>query len=47
MGALWYDLLTGRTVEGNAFRDLDVLMPEEQFLVIQRLAHELADEYRG
>lgn len=47
LGALWYDLLTGRTVEGNAFRDLDVPMPEEQFPVIQRLAHELADEYRG
>ena len=46
LAALWYDLLTGNDVRGNTFRDLDVPSDGVDFELIQKLAHELADEYR-
>lgn len=47
LGALWFDLLSGHSVEGNAFRALDVPSDDVDFPLIQRLAHQLANEYRG
>ena len=47
LAALWFDLLTGCDVRGNAFRALDVPSESVDFALIQRLAHELADEYRA
>lgn len=46
LAALWFDLLTGRSVTGNPFRALDVPSDDVDFPLIQRLAHELADEVR-
>lgn len=46
LGALWFDLLTGHSVVGNTFRALDVPSDSVDFTLIQRIAHELADEYR-
>lgn len=47
LAALWFDLLTGCDVRGNAFRALDVPSEGVDFALIQRLAHELANEYRA
>lgn len=46
MGALWYELLTGKTVVGNTFRALDVPTDGADFDLVQRIVHELAEEYR-
>lgn len=46
IAALWFDLLTGCSVEGNTFRALDVPSDNVDFTRIQQLAHALADEYR-
>lgn len=45
LGALWYEMLTGNNVEGNAFRQLDVPSEDVDFAKLQRLVHETATEY--
>lgn len=46
LGALWFEVLTGKSVVGNSFRKLDAPAPEETILRVQRLAHGLAARYR-
>lgn len=46
LAALWYDLITGHSIVGNTFRDLDVPSDGVDFDKIQSIVHTLADEYR-
>ena len=42
LAAVWFELLTGRTIVGNPMRKLDVPADEPNIPLAQRLAHEVA-----
>ncbi len=45
LGAVWYECLTGRSIENNSFRELDEYASEEEIAIAKRCAHEAVMEY--
>ncbi|HOB20085.1 MAG TPA: DUF4886 domain-containing protein [Candidatus Atribacteria bacterium] len=47
LGAVWYECLTGRSIENNSFRELDEYASGEELAIAKRCAHEAVMKYSG
>lgn len=47
LGLTWYRVLTGNDIAGNAFRDFDVSVTDEEIAIAKKAAAEAAAEYSG
>jgi hypothetical protein len=45
LGLVWYETLTGNSIEANSFKDLDEPVEDALIPVIKRCAHEAVEKY--
>jgi hypothetical protein len=45
LGLVWYETLTGNSIEANSFKDLDEPVEDALIKVIKRCAHEAVEKY--